>query len=188
MEKKKAILFTAASIVGAYLLGLLVLWLIAKIKNSGISGGNGVDDAAQGGTSANNSYSKENLNETFPMHWGADSRKTSADANRGVFGVQTMFRTLGYGRNLNTDDGIWGKDTEAGVDWLRRVYYTTALGRKVYPFRQYITSYADSSHPQAKWQFRTRENLNNCIHQYNEIVRKGISEYWEDIVVTYDIE
>jgi hypothetical protein len=172
MDKKKTILIIAGSSIGVAILSLLVLWIIATIKERSFFNGKPVNE----NNDEKSSVEKDTVKQRYPLCWGSDDRGIST-RDRGVWAIQIIARRYGWSIGL---DGIWGKATEGVVDKLRRLYYFNGNTRiQVFPFRQYITSHFSNTNANSKWEI-TLENYNKMAKTFKSIAGKGYHYYLAD--------
>lgn len=169
MDKKKTILIIAGSSIGLAILSLLVLWIIATIKERSFFNGKPVNE----NNNEKSSVEKDTVKQSYPLCWGSDHRGLPSKA-RGVWAIQLIARHYGCSIDL---DGIWGPATEGAVDKLHRLYYFNGNTRiQVFPFRQYITTHLSNTNANSKWEI-TLENYNKMVKTHNNIAGKGYHYY-----------
>ncbi len=172
MDKKRTILIVGGTAIGVALLSLLVLWIVATIKERAVTNDKFVNEGKSGTPSVEN----DTIKQRYPLSWGSDDRGSST-RDRGVWAIQIIARHYGWSIGL---DGIWGKATEGAVDKLRRLYYFNGNTRiQVFPFRQYITSHFSNTNANSKWKI-TLENYNKIAKTFNSIAGKGYHYYLAD--------
>ena len=169
MDKKKTILIITGSSIGVAILSLLVLWIIAIIKERSVVNGKHVNE----NNDEKSSVEKDTVKQRYPLCWGSDDRGLPSKY-RGVWAIQRIARHYGWSIDL---DGIWGKNTEGAVDKLRRLYYFNGNTRiQIFPFRKYITGHFSNTNANSKWEI-TFENYNEMVKTYNNIAGKGYHYY-----------
>lgn len=90
--------------------------------------------------------------QTFPLKWGVGSSLSldPDEAKRNVKEIQRFCNDCGCSLIV---DGIWGANTEAAVDYVRRMYPQTVA---------FITPVTESINENSKWEIR-KENLNQGL-------------------------
>lgn len=127
MDKNKILIWSVSSIFGIALLALLVLWLVATIKEKRGYGGSEYQDTGTNNTTGTAGTVGPAM-PIFPLRWGSGGSncRDVQTSQSYVRGIQVLCNNwIHAGLDV---DGIWGSKTEAAVRRLKTARYYKKTG------------------------------------------------------------